>query len=155
MLGGRLQLPDRAGLEGRFDPCPRARHRCERLREDDLLGCLPDAGEFLEQTWLDRRVGRFPVEHRLVHPAPVQVGGRWPGGMDRLLRALLVFPQVSQKLSTFIASENSADLKILQDLIESGKLTPAINRTYPLSQTPAAIRHVQEGRARGKVVITI
>ena len=82
-------------------------------------------------------------------------GGRWLGGMDRLLRAHLLFPLVSQKLSTFIASENSADLKILQDLIESGKITPAIDRTYPLSQTPAAIRHVQEGRARGKVVITI
>ena len=78
-------------------------------------------------------------------------GGRWLGGMDRLLRALLVFPLVSQKLSTFIASENSADLRVLQDLIESGKITPAIDRTYPLSQTPAAIRHVQEGRARGKV----
>ena len=82
-------------------------------------------------------------------------GGRWLGGMDRLLRAHLLFPLVSQKLSTFIASENSADLKILRDLIESGTITPAIDRTYPLSQTPAAIRHVQEGRARGKVVITI
>ena len=82
-------------------------------------------------------------------------GGRWLGGMDRLLRAHLLFPLVSQKLSTFIASENSADLKILRDLIESGKIAPAIDRTYPLSQTPAAIRHVQEGRARGKVVITI
>lgn len=82
-------------------------------------------------------------------------GGRWLGGMDRLLRAHLLFPLVSQKLSTFIASENSADLKVLRDLIESGKITPAIDQTYPLSQTPAAIRHVQEGRARGKVVITI
>ena len=82
-------------------------------------------------------------------------GGRWLGGMDRLLRARLLFPLVSQKLSTFIASENAADLKILQDLIESGTITPAIDRTYPLSQTPAAIRHVQQGRARGKVVITI
>jgi NADPH:quinone reductase-like Zn-dependent oxidoreductase len=82
-------------------------------------------------------------------------GGRWLGGMDRLLRAHLLFPLVSQKLSTFIASENSADLRILRDLIESGKIAPAIDRTYPLSQTPAAIRHVQEGRARGKVVITI
>jgi NADPH:quinone reductase-like Zn-dependent oxidoreductase len=82
-------------------------------------------------------------------------GGRWLGGMDRQLRALLLFPLVSQKLSTFIASENSADLVILRDLIEAGKVTPAIDHTYPLSQTPAAIRHVQEGRAAGKVVITI
>ncbi len=82
-------------------------------------------------------------------------GGRWLGGMDRQLRALLLFPLVSQKLSTFIASENSADLLILREFIESGTITPAIDRTYPLSQTPAAIRHVQEGRARGKVVILI
>jgi NADPH:quinone reductase-like Zn-dependent oxidoreductase len=73
--------------------------------------------------------------------------------MDRQLRALLLFPLISQKLSMFIASENSADLLILRELIESGTITPTIDRTYPLSQTPAAIRHVQEGRARGKVVI--
>ena len=85
-----------------------------------------------------------------------ETGGRWLGGMDRLLRAHLLFPLVSQKLSTFIASENAADLKALRDVIESrGDFAPAIDRTYPLSQTPAAIRHVQEGRARGKVVITI
>ena len=84
-----------------------------------------------------------------------ETGGRWLGGMDRQLRAHLLFPLVSQKLSTFIASENSADLAILRDLLESGKIKSAIDRAYPLSQTPAAIRHVQEGRARGKVVITI
>ena len=69
--------------------------------------------------------------------------------------AHLLFPLVSQKLGTFVASENSADLAILSELLESGKIAPAIERTYPLSETPAAIRHVQGGRARGKVVITI
>ena len=82
-------------------------------------------------------------------------GGRWLGGADRQLRALLLSPLVSQKLGTFIASENAEDLRVLRDLIESGKIAPAIDRTYPLSQTPAAIRHVQEGRARGKVVVSI
>ena len=82
-------------------------------------------------------------------------GGRWLGGSDRQLRALLLSPLVSQKLGTFIASENAADLRVLRDLIESGKVAPAIDRTYPLSQTPAAIRHVQEGRARGKVVVSV
>jgi NADPH:quinone reductase-like Zn-dependent oxidoreductase len=84
-----------------------------------------------------------------------ETGGRWLDGTDRLLRAYLLSPLVSQKLGGFIASENSADLRVLRDLIESGKITPAIDETYPLSQTPAAIRHVQEGRARGKVVITM
>jgi len=82
-------------------------------------------------------------------------GGRWLGGTDRQLRALLLSPLVSQKLGTFIASENAEDLEVLRVLIESGKLAPAIDRTYPLSQTPAAISYVFQGRARGKVVITI
>jgi NADPH:quinone reductase-like Zn-dependent oxidoreductase len=82
-------------------------------------------------------------------------GGRWLGGSDRQLRALLLSPLVSQKLGTFIASENAEDLRVLRDLIESGKIAPVIDQTYPLSQTPAAIRHVQEGRARGKVVVSI
>jgi len=84
-----------------------------------------------------------------------ETGGRWLGGMDRMLRAILLFRLVSQELSTFIASENSADLGVLRDLIESGKIAPAVDWTYPLRETPAAIRHFQEGRARGKVVITI
>jgi NADPH:quinone reductase-like Zn-dependent oxidoreductase len=82
-------------------------------------------------------------------------GGRWLGGTDRQLRALLLSPLVSQKMGTFIASENAEDLEVLRDLIESGKVAPAIDRTYPLSETPAAIRHVLAGRARGKVVISI
>jgi NADPH:quinone reductase-like Zn-dependent oxidoreductase len=82
-------------------------------------------------------------------------GGRWLGGTDRQLRALLLSPLVSQKLGTFIASENAKDLEVLRDLIESGKVAPVIDRTYPLSETPAAIRHVMAGRARGKVVISI
>jgi len=82
-------------------------------------------------------------------------GGRWLGGTDRQLRALLLSPLVSQKLGTFIASENAEDLEVLRVLIESGKLAPAIDRTYPLSETPAAISYVFQGRARGKVVITI
>jgi NADPH:quinone reductase-like Zn-dependent oxidoreductase len=84
-----------------------------------------------------------------------ETGGRWLDGTDRLLRAYLLSPLVSQKLGGVLASENAKDLIVLRDLIESGKITPAIDQTYPLSQTPAAIRHVQEGRARGKVVITI
>jgi NADPH:quinone reductase-like Zn-dependent oxidoreductase len=84
-----------------------------------------------------------------------ETGRRWLGGMDRLLRVHLLFPLVKQKLSTFVASENSADLRVLRDLIESGKITPAIDRSYPLNEIPAAIRYIQEGRARGKIVITI
>jgi NADPH:quinone reductase-like Zn-dependent oxidoreductase len=52
-------------------------------------------------------------------------------------------------------SENAADLLVLAELITSGKVTPVIDKTYPLSQAPDAIRYMQEGHARGKVVITI
>jgi NADPH:quinone reductase-like Zn-dependent oxidoreductase len=55
----------------------------------------------------------------------------------------------------FIASENAADLVVLGELIEAGKLTPAIDRTYLLSEVAAAITHVQDGHARGKIVISI
>ena len=70
-------------------------------------------------------------------------------------RVLMLSTLVSQKLGTFVTSENAEDLRVLGELIESGKLSPAIDRTYPLSDTAAAIRYVQEGRARGKVVITV
>jgi NADPH:quinone reductase-like Zn-dependent oxidoreductase len=84
-----------------------------------------------------------------------ETDGRWLGGFDRQLRALLLSPLVSQKLGTFVASENSEDLMALRDLIESGQVAPVIDRTYPLSEAPAAIRYVIEGHARGKVVITV
>jgi NADPH:quinone reductase-like Zn-dependent oxidoreductase len=53
------------------------------------------------------------------------------------------------------ATEDAGDLAVLRELIESGQVTPAIDRTYPLGEATAAIRYVGEGRARGKVVVTI
>jgi NADPH:quinone reductase-like Zn-dependent oxidoreductase len=84
-----------------------------------------------------------------------ETDGRWLGGFDRQLRAALLSPLVSQKLGMLTASENSEDLMVLRDLIESGQIAPAIDRTYPLSEAPAAVRYMTEGRARGKVVITV
>jgi NADPH:quinone reductase-like Zn-dependent oxidoreductase len=84
-----------------------------------------------------------------------ETGGRWLGGFDRSLRAALLSPLVSQKLGMLASRENADDLVVLQELIESGQVTPAIDRTYPLSETPQAIQHLQDGRAQGKVVITI
>ena len=53
------------------------------------------------------------------------------------------------------SSENAKDLMVLKDLSESGRITPAIDRAFPLSEVPAAIKYFAEGRARGKVVITL
>ncbi|HEY5988575.1 MAG TPA: NAD(P)-dependent alcohol dehydrogenase [Streptosporangiaceae bacterium] len=81
--------------------------------------------------------------------------GRWLGGTDRQLRAQLLSPFVSQKLGTFISSENAEDLLTLRELIESGKIAPAIDRTYPLAEVAAAVRYLLDGHARGKIVISI
>jgi NADPH:quinone reductase-like Zn-dependent oxidoreductase len=83
-----------------------------------------------------------------------ETDGRWLGGSDRQLRALALSPFISQKLGTFVASENAEDLIVLRDLIEAGKLAPAIDRTYPLSEVPAALRYLLDGHAQGKVVIS-
>jgi NADPH:quinone reductase-like Zn-dependent oxidoreductase len=84
-----------------------------------------------------------------------ETDGRWLGGTDRQLRALLLSRFVGQQLGTFVSRENREDMIVLKDLIEAGKVTPVIDRTYPLSEVPEAIRYMREGRARGKVVITV
>jgi len=84
-----------------------------------------------------------------------ETDGRWLGGFDRQLRAMMLSPLVSQKLGILGAKENSADLVVLRDLLETGKVAPAIDVTYPLREAAAAIRYVQEGNARGKIVITL
>jgi len=84
-----------------------------------------------------------------------ETGGRWLGGFDRQLRALMLSPLVGQKLGMLGATENSLDLAALKELLESGDVTPAVDRTYPLNDSAAAIRYLHEGRARGKVVITL
>jgi NADPH:quinone reductase-like Zn-dependent oxidoreductase len=84
-----------------------------------------------------------------------ETGGRWLGGSSRQLRAQVLSPVTSQKLGTFIASENAEDLRTLRGLIESGKVTPAVDRTYPLAEVPAAIRYLLDGHARGKIAVSV
>jgi NADPH:quinone reductase-like Zn-dependent oxidoreductase len=62
---------------------------------------------------------------------------------------------VSQTLRTFTSAPNGEDLAVVTELIEAGKVTPIIDRTYPLSEVPDAIRHLEEGHTQGKVVITV
>lgn len=84
-----------------------------------------------------------------------ETGGRWLGGFERSIGAALLSPFVTQRLVMLASKENAEDLSILRGLIESGQVTPAIDRAYPLREASAAIRHLQEGRVRGKVVITV
>jgi NADPH:quinone reductase-like Zn-dependent oxidoreductase len=82
-------------------------------------------------------------------------GGSLTGGLDRQLRAMALSLFVGQRLTTALCKERSVDLERLVELIEAGKVTPSIDRTYPLAQAPDAMRHLDAGKARGKVVITV
>ncbi|HYI33081.1 MAG TPA: NAD(P)-dependent alcohol dehydrogenase [Glaciibacter sp.] len=82
-------------------------------------------------------------------------GGSILGPLGRIVRAMLISPFVSQKVAPFTASRNTDDLDALRDLIESGRVTPAIDRTYRLGEVPAAIRYFAEEHARGKIVVTM
>jgi NADPH:quinone reductase-like Zn-dependent oxidoreductase len=84
-----------------------------------------------------------------------ETDGRLLGGSDRQIRARLLSLFVGQTLGTFVASENAADLTALSELIEAGKLAPAIDRTYPLAEAAAAIRHLLDGQAHGKLVVSV
>jgi NADPH:quinone reductase-like Zn-dependent oxidoreductase len=84
-----------------------------------------------------------------------ETGGRWLGGTDRQIRALLLSPFVRQTLGSLLNSENAADMAVLAELVVSGKVTPAIDRTFALVDAPAAIRHMTEGRVRGKAVVSV
>jgi NADPH:quinone reductase-like Zn-dependent oxidoreductase len=80
-------------------------------------------------------------------------GGRWTGGLHRQLGAMLLSPFVRQRLGTFVAKENSADLDALRALIESGAVTPVIDRVVALRDVPDAMRDLAAGRVRGKIVV--
>jgi NADPH:quinone reductase-like Zn-dependent oxidoreductase len=82
-------------------------------------------------------------------------GGRWLGGIDRNLRAQLLSPFVGQKLGAFVARTRRDDLVVVSELIQAGSVTPPVDRTYPLVEAAAAITHVADGHAQGKVVITL
>jgi NADPH:quinone reductase-like Zn-dependent oxidoreductase len=83
-------------------------------------------------------------------------GGRWTGGMiERQLLGLALSLFGRQRLTGFTANERAGDLERLTELIEAGTVTPSIDRAYPLDQVPQAMRHLEAGKARGKVAITI
>ena len=81
--------------------------------------------------------------------------GQWIGPMVTPIKALMLSPLVSQKFAPFLAELNQEDLAIMRDLMQAGKVTPVIDRRYKLSEVPAAIRYLEEGHARGKVVIAV
>jgi NADPH:quinone reductase-like Zn-dependent oxidoreductase len=98
---------------------------------------------------------------RVLVPTGVLVGvggpnkGRWVGPLGRSARMAVLSPAVSQRLVFFLARQNQDDLAVLRELVQTGKVTPVIDRIYPLSQAAEAIGYLEQGHARGKVVLTI
>jgi NADPH:quinone reductase-like Zn-dependent oxidoreductase len=82
-------------------------------------------------------------------------GGRWFMGTGRTLRAVVVSPFVGQRLRSFFSKPKRADLVVLKEFIEAGKVTSVIDRAFPLSETAEAIRYVGERSTQGKTVITV
>jgi NADPH:quinone reductase-like Zn-dependent oxidoreductase len=94
------------------------------------------------------------------HGIFVIVGGQstdpWLGPLARFFKGYLLSPFVSQKFVSFLADANKTDdLNSLRELMQTGKLTPVIDRQYSLSEVPAAMRYLEKGHARGKVVINL
>jgi NADPH:quinone reductase-like Zn-dependent oxidoreductase len=81
--------------------------------------------------------------------------GNWIGPLARPLQALLLSPFVSQDIGMFLARLSSEDMQALAGLVASGAVTPVIDRRYPLADAADAIRYLEEGRARGKVIVTM
>jgi NADPH:quinone reductase-like Zn-dependent oxidoreductase len=99
---------------------------------------------------------------RVLNPKGVYImvgapnGGRWAiGVLVRMIKALVLSRFVSQNLIMVLARPNKEDLTIVRGLMEAGKVTPVIDRCYRLSEVPEAIRYLEEGHARGKVIITL
>jgi NADPH:quinone reductase-like Zn-dependent oxidoreductase len=106
----------------------------------------------------------FSERRRILNPNGICVmagigGAGWHDGMAmRLggeLNAYLRSRFVSQKFISYIAQFNKKDMTVLADLMQSGKMTPVIDRTYKLNETPDALRYLEQGHARGKVVVTV
>ena len=91
----------------------------------------------------------------------VMIGGggpndsRWIGPFGRVIQTLLVSPFVGQEMGMMMADTSQKDLTILADMMQSGKVKPVIDRTYKLSEVPEAIAYLEQGHARGKVIITV
>jgi NADPH:quinone reductase-like Zn-dependent oxidoreductase len=81
--------------------------------------------------------------------------GRVIGPLGRMVGGLAMAPFVSQRIVTFVAKPGASDLGRLRELIEDGKLTPVIDRTYALREVPDAIGYLEEGHAGGKIVVTV
>jgi NADPH:quinone reductase-like Zn-dependent oxidoreductase len=95
------------------------------------------------------------------HGTYIGIGGGGPsdggliGPLGGALKLLMLSPFVSQKIGFFVADLRQEDLTFLAGLMQAGKVTPVIDKRYPLTDAAAAIRYLERGHARGKVVVTL
>jgi len=97
---------------------------------------------------------------RVLNPSGIYIvnggpNGRWMGPLTRGIIARVLSRFVSQSLVMFLTRRSKEDLAVMHELMRAGKVTPVIDRSYTLSEVPEAIRYLEEGHARGKVVITL
>jgi len=97
----------------------------------------------------------FSHLRRALTPQGVIIPNSGHSGMGYVIKAYALSPFVGQIGSMYLTRPNHKDMVFLKDLIEEGKVTPVIDRTYPLNDTPEAFRYLEEEHARGKVVITV
>jgi NADPH:quinone reductase-like Zn-dependent oxidoreductase len=113
---------------------------------------------------LDNVGNRSPLEcRRILNPGGIDViiggggvnDGRWTGPLVGVIKMLVLKRFMTQEMSMMLADMNRKDLTFLADLFQAGKVKPVIDKTYTLSQLPEALAYLEEGHARGKVVITV
>ncbi len=92
---------------------------------------------------------------RTLTPQGTHIPNSGYGGLGYVIKAFVLSLFVRRQGRPFVAIPNNEDLVVLKELVESGKVTPVIDRTYPLNETPEAFRYLDKGHARGKVVITV
>lgn len=97
----------------------------------------------------------FSSLRRVLTPQGVIIPNSGHGGMSYVFKAFLLAPFLRQQESPLISKSNQKDLFVLNELIESGQMTPIIDRTYPLDETPEALGYASQGHVRGKVIIKV
>ncbi len=112
--------------------------------------------DVIADTQLNHRLSAY---RRVLNPNGLLLAiGAGPGSISRvlprLIKTMIATPIVGPKAKFFIASVRTEPLLALKDLLESGKVTPVIDRSYPLTQVPDALRYLIEGHARGKIIVT-
>jgi NADPH:quinone reductase-like Zn-dependent oxidoreductase len=177
--GGRVLIIGASGGVGTF-----AVQIAKRLGADVTAACSPAKADLVQSLGADRVVDRTagPVPEpgarydlilqaggtaspsdlrRALAPSGTLVAisgdaeGRLIGPIGRMVAARLQAPFVRQTLTSFTARVGRDDLRALRELLEAGDVRPVIDRTHPLGEVPQAIRHLEEGGARGKTVIAV